>query len=642
MDDIALSGTPAGAISVTVKDVDGNLFTGAASVSRYNSSFVFLDSKSTSGGVASWPNVPTGIYNLEVYSNGEFWGAAQATVTQGNTTNVTIQRTEPYATAFVTKLGLTDVTGGTIPAESSLSHEVTVRNSTAVSQSVRVLLRVDRSKSNPYDFEETSTARTISSGSTRTFSFNHTPTTAGTYYRSLEVQTSVSGTWVKTDSWAWGEPLTVTQLHSPTITKVAPSGDEVSIATGQSINFQTSCGDQDGNLADVNWYVDGVLDHSTSISGASATPSWNRTFPTAGTFNIGAQVGDTTGRSSELAWIVTVTAPCSYTLSPTSASPGFGASSGSFTVTTGGSCTWLADSDATSWLHTTSGTTGSGTVTYTYDLNPSTSPRIGHIRLGNQTFTVTQSAASDVNACDRQDLALEILKIERPDINGIGIELAKVHSEPLDPLDPDFPFLNSTARQNILDTAKGGRARTSDYGHSAGVPVWLDPRMLDGINRLAQTYSFSVSEVAGGRHSTSDSKHYDGLAFDVNYIGVHHVNSLHPDVEGFTNLCYSMGARRAVLENDNHIHVDWADGENVACTDGIVMTGTSGGGLRPPSNGQFQFEVSTPNHQQVIIQASEDLVNWFDVGPVTIENGKGTFTDNAAGDHAKRFYRPKP
>jgi GH25 family lysozyme M1 (1,4-beta-N-acetylmuramidase) len=305
VDDVLVAGTPAGALSVTVKDANGSVFTGSAAVSRYNASFAFLDSKSTASGVASWPNVPTGTYNLEAYSNGEFWGAAQATVTQNNTANVTIQRTEPWATAFVTKLGSTDITGGTVLAESTLSHEVTVKNSTAASQSVRVLLRIDQSQSSPFDFEQTSPSQTISSGGTKSFSFNHTPSTSGIYYRYLEVQTYVNNAWVKTDTYDWGEPLTVTAQHSPTITKVSPSGD-VAISMDQSIDFQTSCADQDGNLQNVNWYVDGVLDHSTSISGSSASDSWNRAFSTAGTFNIGAQVVDTTGRSSELAWIVTV------------------------------------------------------------------------------------------------------------------------------------------------------------------------------------------------------------------------------------------------------------------------------------------------------------------------------------------------
>jgi ABC-type molybdate transport system substrate-binding protein len=210
VDDIALTALPAGALNVTVKDVNGNVFSGAAAVSRYDSSFVYLDSKNTSSGVASWPNVPTGAYNLEAYSNGEFWGAVQATVTQGNTANVTIQRTEPYATSFATKLGSTDVTGGTVPSESNLRHEVTVMNSTAASQSVRVLLRVDQSQSSPFDFEQTSAAQTVSSGGTQTFSFDQTPSVPGTYYRYLEVQTFINSSWVKTDTYDWGVPLTVT------------------------------------------------------------------------------------------------------------------------------------------------------------------------------------------------------------------------------------------------------------------------------------------------------------------------------------------------------------------------------------------------------------------------------------------------
>lgn len=240
LDDIVLSATPAGAISVTVKDVNGNVFTGPAAVSRYNSSFVLLDSKSTSGGVASWSNVPTGTYNLEVYSNGEFWGAAQTTVTQGNTSNVTIQRNEPYATAFVTKLGSTDVTGGTVLAESSLSHEVTVRNATAVSQSARVLLRVDRSQSSAYDFEGTSASQTINSGSTKTFSFSHTPVTPGIYYRYLEVQTLVSGTWVKTDTYDWGQPLTVTAYRGDLSVTVKRANGSVFTGAAEVFRFDTN------------------------------------------------------------------------------------------------------------------------------------------------------------------------------------------------------------------------------------------------------------------------------------------------------------------------------------------------------------------------------------------------------------------
>jgi hypothetical protein len=62
-------------------------------------------------------------------------------------------------------------------------------------------------------------------------------------------------------------------------------------------------------------------------------------------------------------------------------------------------CGWLAVSHA-SWISLTSGTGGTGTagVAYSVATNPTTSSRTGTIRLGGQTFTVTQEAGSGVDA----------------------------------------------------------------------------------------------------------------------------------------------------------------------------------------------------------------------------------------------------
>jgi pimeloyl-ACP methyl ester carboxylesterase len=146
---------------------------------------------------------------------------------------------------------------------------------------------------------------------------------------------SIYGNWSNIFSFS-----TAQTTHPPTITKVAPGGDPA-ISTGQNLNFQVSCADQDGNLQTVNWYVNGALDHSTSISGSSASASWSRTFSTAGSFNIGAQVGDSTGLSSELAWIVTVTD--STLTAPTLSAPSNGATGVSTTPT----FSWSAVTGAT-------------------------------------------------------------------------------------------------------------------------------------------------------------------------------------------------------------------------------------------------------------------------------------------------------
>lgn len=82
---------------------------------------------------------------------------------------------------------------------------------------------------------------------------------------------------------------------------------------------------------------------------------------------------------------------CSYTLSPTSANiAASGDSNRSFTITTTENCPWTAVSNA-DWITTNSSGSGSGTVNFMISANPGAT-RGGTISVGNQTFTITQSA----------------------------------------------------------------------------------------------------------------------------------------------------------------------------------------------------------------------------------------------------------
>jgi uncharacterized protein (TIGR03437 family) len=95
---------------------------------------------------------------------------------------------------------------------------------------------------------------------------------------------------------------------------------------------------------------------------------------------------------------------CSYLITPASynmAAQG-GSSSITVTVSGGSSCSWSASvsSNATSWLHlgsTTSGTTN-GSVSFTGDANTSMGSRTGTITVANQTFTVTQAGGATTSA----------------------------------------------------------------------------------------------------------------------------------------------------------------------------------------------------------------------------------------------------
>jgi len=84
---------------------------------------------------------------------------------------------------------------------------------------------------------------------------------------------------------------------------------------------------------------------------------------------------------------------CAYSINPTSQSFDSASHTGSVAITSSSSsCAWTAVSNNASWLHVTSGSsgTGSGTVSYSVDANSSTSTRTGTLTIAGKTFTVTQ------------------------------------------------------------------------------------------------------------------------------------------------------------------------------------------------------------------------------------------------------------
>jgi hypothetical protein len=138
-------------------------------------------------------------------------------------------------------------------------------------------------------------------------------------------------------------------------------------------------------------------------------------------------------------------------------------------------------------------------------------------------------------------------------LNNANITLATVHVSGVKD--------NANVRQNIQDTANDIVASRSNYQNAPGGTVKLDNRMLAAINKLAQTYSFSISELAGGSHS-KHSLHYDGVAFDVNVLNGQRVNASHPDVAKFKRDCRSEGATEVLGPGDaghaTHIHCAWS------------------------------------------------------------------------------------
>lgn len=137
-------------------------------------------------------------------------------------------------------------------------------------------------------------------------------------------------------------------------------------------------------------------------------------------------------------------------------------------------------------------------------------------------------------------------------LNNANITLATAHVSGVND--------NATARQNIEDTSNGRAASRSSYKNAPGGSVELDIKLLTGILKLAETYRFSISELAGASHSRT-SRHYDGGTVDVNVINGQRVSRTHPDVANFKRHCRRLGATEVLgpgdKDHDTHIHCAW-------------------------------------------------------------------------------------
>ncbi len=120
---------------------------------------------------------------------------------------------------------------------------------------------------------------------------------------------------------------------------------------------------------------------------------------------------------------------------------------------------------------------------------------------------------------------------------------------------------NATALDNIRQTAAGLPAARSSYGRAPGGYTQLSAEMLQALNVMAkQGYRFHVTSIAGSSHS-SRSRHYLGVAFDINRINGVPIRRGSPYWRDFIRKCEAMGATETLGPGDpahsTHIHVAW-------------------------------------------------------------------------------------
>jgi hypothetical protein len=118
----------------------------------------------------------------------------------------------------------------------------------------------------------------------------------------------------------------------------------------------------------------------------------------------------------------------------------------------------------------------------------------------------------------------------------------------------------STARQNIADTADGGAASTSPWSDVGVTKVNLSTALLQGMVDIGQQHDYRVTTIAGGDHS-STSFHYAGTAFDVDQIDGEAVGAGNPKVDQLMAACTDLGAVEVLgpgdAGHDTHVHCAW-------------------------------------------------------------------------------------
>ena len=97
-------------------------------------------------------------------------------------------------------------------------------------------------------------------------------------------------------------------------------------------------------------------------------------------------------------------------------------------------------------------------------------------------------------------------------------------------------------------------------GRAGEKDVALAEEMLQGMLKLSESYTFTISEISGGDHG-NNSRHYVGLGFDVTSINGKPVNSTNADYKAFMKMAKQLGATQVLGPGDpnhsTHVHIAW-------------------------------------------------------------------------------------
>lgn len=121
----------------------------------------------------------------------------------------------------------------------------------------------------------------------------------------------------------------------------------------------------------------------------------------------------------------------------------------------------------------------------------------------------------------------------------------------------------ASPKSNIKDTANGGKA-SAGGGHVGAKKVYLSKNMLSWMRSYGKSNSYRVTTIVGCSHS-SNSKHYRGLAVDIDFANGKKINMTSSGLATARKVmssCRAAGATEVLGAGDaghkTHVHCGWS------------------------------------------------------------------------------------
>lgn len=173
------------------------------SVVLYNQSYVRIGEQTVDvGETATWTDLESGEYHVEVYGPDGFWAVEAVSVEAHQQVTETVARNEPH----VTKI---ERTPSSVNAEDTVTTEISITNDKSYARSVQLQYELDLDGDGTADQVTYSSTKTVAGGSTATVTVEHQAPSSGTVQERAVVKAEIAGEMTTTDDTGWVTAYTV-------------------------------------------------------------------------------------------------------------------------------------------------------------------------------------------------------------------------------------------------------------------------------------------------------------------------------------------------------------------------------------------------------------------------------------------------